>query len=192
MYKVQAVILSIQRIRDNQTRVVMISREYGKITGWWNKKNITGIDIWDLIEVLISRQESKNLIKNIDIQIPGWSKSWNYGRIISFLDTLHMVNKMSIEWSECYTLYEDIAKFITYGKSQDINIGHHTVFQMRILKSLGSMDQGMLGTDPILRYIYDHISDTPLDRILSSSTLKTEHIAKIQQINLHSLYMLER
>jgi hypothetical protein len=45
VYKVQAVILSITRIRDNQTRIVMISREYGKITGWWNKKNITGIDL---------------------------------------------------------------------------------------------------------------------------------------------------
>ena len=170
----------------------MISREYGKITGWWNKKNITGIDLWDIVEVMISRDGSKNTIKNMDILTPGWSRSWNYVRILAFLETLRIVNKMSIEGAECQSLYTDTAGFITYGRHQDMNLGHHTVFQMRILKSLGSMDRAILWDDPILRYIYDHISHTPLDRILSSSNMRTEHIDKIQQANLHSLYMLER
>lgn len=170
----------------------MISQEYGKITGWWNKKNISGIDLGDIIEVLVSRDGGKNQVKNIDIKTPGWSRNWNYVRIVAFLETLHIVNKMSREWSECRSLYEDTAGFITYGRSQDMSLGHHTVFQMRILKSLGSMDRSILGDDPILRYIYDHISHTPLDRILSSSNVRTEHIDKIQQANLHSLYMLER
>jgi hypothetical protein len=73
-----------------------------------------------------------------------------------------------------------------------MNAGHHTVFQMRILKSLGSMDRSILGDDPILGYIYDHIAHTPLERILSSSNMRIEHINQIQQANLHSLYMLER
>jgi hypothetical protein len=170
----------------------MISREYGKITGWWNKKNITGIDLWDIVEVLISRDGSKNTIKSVDILTPGWSKNWSYARIIAFLDTLNIVNKMSIEGNECRSLYGDTEKLITYGRSQDMNPWHHVVFQMRILKTLGSMDRGMLWDDPILIYIYDHISHTPLERILSFSNVRIEHIAKIQQINLHSLYMLER
>ena len=97
VYKIRAVILSITRIRDNQTRIVMISQEYGKITGWWNKKNISGIDLGDIIEVLISRDGSKNQIKNIDIKTPGWSRNWDYVRIVAFLETLRIVNKMSIE-----------------------------------------------------------------------------------------------
>jgi hypothetical protein len=48
----------------------MISQEYGKITGWWNKKNISGIDLGDIIEVLISRDGGKNQVKNIDIKTP--------------------------------------------------------------------------------------------------------------------------
>ena len=97
MYKTNAVILSISRIRDNQTRIVMISQEYGKITGWWNKKNISGIDLGDIIEVLVSRDGGKNQVKNIDIKTPGWSRNWNYVRIVAFLETLHIVNKMSRE-----------------------------------------------------------------------------------------------
>jgi hypothetical protein len=45
LYKFRAIILNINKIRDNNTRIVMLSAEYGKITGWWNKKNITGIDL---------------------------------------------------------------------------------------------------------------------------------------------------
>ena len=97
MYKTNAVILSISRIRDNQTRIVMISQEYGKITGWWSKKNISGIDLGDIIEVLISRDGGKNLVKNIDIKTPGWSRTWNYVRIVAFLETLRIVNQMSRE-----------------------------------------------------------------------------------------------
>ena len=63
---------------------------------------------------------------------------------------------------------------------------------MRILKSLGSMYRAALGDDPILRYIYDNISHTPLERILSSVNVRDEHITQIQKVNLHSLYMLER
>lgn len=97
MYKTNAVILSISRIRDNQTRIVMISQEYGKITGWWSKKNISGIDLGDIIEVLISRDGGKNQVKNIDIKTPGWSRTWNYVRIVAFLETLRIVNQMSRE-----------------------------------------------------------------------------------------------
>lgn len=74
MYRFPAIILSITRIRDNNTRIVLLSREYGKITGWWNKKNITGIDIGDIAEVLISREGTKNTIKNVDIKIHAWNK----------------------------------------------------------------------------------------------------------------------
>ncbi len=37
------------------------------------------------------------MIKNIEIQIPGWSRTWNYVRIVAFLETLKIVNKMSRE-----------------------------------------------------------------------------------------------
>lgn len=192
MYRIQAIILNISRIRENQTRIVMMSREYGKITGWWSKKNISGIDLWDIVEVFILREWSRNTIKNIEIKTPGWSRTWNYIRIVAFMETLRIINKMSMEGIEQSSLYEDIAGFIRYGRTQDMNTGHHTIFQMRILKSLGSMDRATLWDDPILNYIYDHISHTPLERILSSSNVKNEHITKIEQINLHSLYMLER
>ncbi len=192
MYRFPAIILSITKIRDNNTRIVLLSREYGKITGWWNKKNITGIDIGDIVEVLISREGTKNTIKNIDIKIHAWNKWWNYERIIGFLETMHIANKMSLDGHESQSLYDDMYECISLGSRQDMTHAQYTIFQMRILKSLGSMDRSILWDDTILMYIYDNISHTPLERILSASNIKRDHINKIQQINLHSLYMLER
>jgi hypothetical protein len=88
-------------------------------------------------------------------------------------------------------LYEDTSLFIEYSNRENVNLYHYSIFQMRILKALGSMDQEIFGEDAILRYIYKNISHTPLERILSSENLKNEHITQIQKINLHSIYMLE-
>ena len=114
MYKFQAIILNITKIRDNNTRIVMLSAEYGKITGWWNKKNITGIDLGDIIEVLISRDENKNIIKNIDVSKPGWNKSWDYHQIHAFLETLNIITKISIDKIDSHYLFMDVAYLIQY------------------------------------------------------------------------------
>ncbi len=169
----------------------MISREYWKITGWWNKKNITGIDIGDIVEILISRDGNKNTIKDLDLITSWWNKKWDYTTIILFLETISLINKITIDGNDYGMLYEDTSLFIEYSNRENVNLYHYSIFQMRILKALGSMDQEIFGEDAILRYIYKNISHTPLERILSSENLKNEHITQIQKINLHSIYMLE-
>ena len=170
----------------------MISSEYWKITGWWNKKNITGIDLWDIVEGLISRESSRNTIKGVDLLTSWWNKNWDYSKILSFLEILHLVNKISKDWSDCGSLFADTSFFIEYWNREILKPYHYSIFQMRILKSLGTMDPEIIWDDAILRYIYQHISHTPLERILWSSNIKNNHITKIQQINFHSIYMLEK
>lgn len=169
----------------------MISLEYWKITAWWSKKNITGIDIWDIVEVLISREWNKNTIKNMDTIISWWNKTWDYSTIILFLETLSLINRITIDGNDYRSLYEDTSLFIEYGNRENMRLYHYSIFQMRILKALGSMDPEIFWEDRILSYIYQNISHTPLERILSSESVKNEHITQIQKINLHSIYMLE-
>ncbi|NRH21158.1 hypothetical protein HOO68_03880 [Candidatus Gracilibacteria bacterium] len=169
----------------------MISREYGKITGWWNKKNITGIDLGDVIEVLLVRDDNKNTIKNIDLITSGWNRNWNYLQIASFLKTLHIIGQISVDNQETIQLYDDAYFLIRYGLKNLLDHCHYTIFQMRILKSLGSMNPEMLGDDPILKYIYNNISNSPLERILSAN-IKNNHISIIEQINLNSIYSLRQ
>lgn len=169
----------------------MMTREYWKITGWWNKKNITGIDLWDVIEVIISREGTKNSIKNLDLVTSWWNRDWSYLQISYFLKTLKTISQISIEGQECTILYDDTYFLIRYGLKNPMTQCHYSIFQMRILKSLGSMNPELFENDPILKYIYNNISTTPLERILSAN-IKNIHIETIEQINLNSLYTLER
>lgn len=191
MYRFRAIILNITRIRDNNTRIVMLTREYWKITWWWSKKNITGIDLWDVVEVLISRDENKNTIKNVDFVTSWWNKNWNYPQIFSFLKTLHIINQISIDNHECFQLFDDTYFLIRYGIKNILNSDQYTIFQMRILKSLWSMNPDILGNDPILQYIYKNITHSPLERVLSAN-IKNNHINIIEQANLNSIYTLKQ
>lgn len=191
MYRFRAIILNITRIRDNNTRIVMLTREYWKITWWWSKKNITGIDLWDVVEVLISRDENKNTIKNVDFVTSWWNKNWNYSQIFSFLKTLHIINQISIDNHECFQLFDDTYFLIRYGIKNILNSDQYTIFQMRVLKSLWSMNPDILGNDPILQYIYKNITHSPLERVLSAN-IKNNHINIIEQANLNSIYTLKQ
>ena len=170
----------------------MLSPEYGKITGWWNKKNITGIDLWDIVEVCILRDNSKNTIKQLDPICPWWNKEWKYTQIHNFLETLHLASKISMDGSDSKHLYHDLTFLIEYGTKKQLSMEHFTMFQMRMLKNLGSMNPEMFMDDPVLMYIYDNISHSPLERILSSSNVRNDHIEKIKKINLHSIYLLQQ
>ncbi len=191
MYRFRAIILNITRIRDNNTRIVMLTREYWKITWWWSKKNITGIDLWDVVEVLISRDKNKNTIKNVDFVTSWWNKNWNYSQIFSFLKTLHIINQISIDNHECFQLFDDTYFLIRYGIKNVLNSDQYTIFQMRVLKSLWSMNPDILGNDPILQYIYKNITHSPLERVLSAN-IKNNHINIIEQANLNSIYTLKQ
>jgi len=191
VYRFRAIILNITRIRDNNTRIVMLTREYWKITWWWSKKNITGIDLWDVVEVLISRDENKNTIKNVDFVTSWWNKNWNYSQIFSFLKTLHIINQISIDNHECFQLFDDTYFLIRYGIKNILNSDQYTIFQMRVLKSLWSMNPDILGNDPILQYIYKNITHSPLERVLSAN-IKNNHINIIEQANLNSIYTLKQ
>jgi hypothetical protein len=169
----------------------MLTREYWKITWWWSKKNITGIDLWDVVEVLISRDKNKNTIKNVDFVTSWWNKNWNYSQIFSFLKTLHIINQISIDNHECFQLFDDTYFLIRYGIKNVLNSDQYTIFQMRVLKSLWSMNPDILGNDPILQYIYKNITHSPLERVLSAN-IKNNHINIIEQANLNSIYTLKQ
>lgn len=190
MYRIQALILNIQQIRDSQTRIILLSEEYGKISVWWYKKNISGIDLGDIVEVIVSRSSSKNIIHEIRTQYSAWNKSWNYATIHSFLDTLKIISSITVEWMEYRWIYQDAKELIQSIQTKDLSLSHYVIFQMRMLKRIGSMDSQGFTDEPILHYIYENISKTPLEKIFSSQKFRDGDIEKIQKANWQSLYLL--
>jgi recombinational DNA repair protein (RecF pathway) len=89
VYRVNAIILYRQPIRDNHIRTVLFSEEFGRITAWEKRQEIG--DIGNMVEVLIERIAGQNQIKKLDIRHALSTDSWSYKELIEYLKLLHIL-----------------------------------------------------------------------------------------------------
>lgn len=66
---------------------------------------------------------------------------------------------------------------------ESITLDSIDLIQMRIFKLLGSLNPDFFQEDSVLRYMYQKITETPLERILNSQPLKSHHKKIIEKSN---------
>ncbi|MBB1554135.1 hypothetical protein HG442_001845 [Candidatus Gracilibacteria bacterium] len=185
MYTFDAIILEKNILREKQIRIVVLTKEYGKIT-LWHKKQITGVDIGDIARVVVRRENSMNYIKSIDTKLYLIHKNWNYNSLFSFLSlikTLRFCVASEESSSQIFSDYECVLRIT----GDSISLDCCQLLQMRIFKHLGSLNPDFFQEDAILRYMYQKITETPLDRILKAQPLQSHHKEIIEKSNLFSL-----
>lgn len=192
MYRFKAIILQIDRIRDGYTRFLVLSQEYGKVSAWYHKKDISWIDLGDLTEIVISREGGINHVRHIESLTPSWIQDATYQGVVAFLETLKIITLVTIEWSDDRGIYRDIRDLITLWHRLSLKSDHYIIFQMRILHKIGYMDPNRFSHCPILKYIYQHIASTPLEKILQSQNIKKPQLEQIQETNWYTLHMLQQ
>jgi recombinational DNA repair protein (RecF pathway) len=190
VFRFQAIILRISHIHEQKTYIVLLSQEYGRCTSWWNKKNISGFDIGDIVEVFIHRDGSVNIIKNMELKLSAWDHCSSYEQIIGFLETIKIISHISIESGWANEVFTETMKLIRFRDKNTIEQLHYTLFQMRILKQAWFLDESRFQSSPVLRYMYSHITTTPLEKILTTRNVSTSDISIIHDSNLHTLYSL--
>jgi len=92
MFRSKGIVLNIQKIRDNQIRIVLFTREYGKIT-CWSKKQISA-DIGCIISIFIERKGNQNLLKTHETLASAGDMFQKYDEVICFLQLLDSLNLM--------------------------------------------------------------------------------------------------
>jgi len=184
MYTLDAIILDIQSIRDKQVRLVLFTREYGKISAWIYK-NISGVDIGDIAHVVIERRESINRIRHIESRYFIGKKRWTYAPLISFLEILKTLYHHTSDEDIHMHIFDDylvLLQDVTACTEED----HSLLVQTRFLKMLGSLDPQFFHASRVLQYIYNTISTTPLERILASRALHEEEKKILRAAHLHA------
>lgn len=185
MYTFDAIILEKNILREKQIRIVVLTKEYGKIT-LWHKKHITGVDIGDIARVVVRRENSMNYIKSIDTKLYLIHKKWNYNSLFSFLSlikTLRFCVASEESSSQIFSDYERVLRIM----GDSISLDCCQLLQMRIFKHLGSLNPDFFQEDAVLRYMYQKITETPLERILKAQPLQSHHKEIIEKSNLFSL-----
>lgn len=113
-------------------------------------------------------------------------KQWTYETLFAFLSLIKTLHFCIASEESAARIFTDYKKTI-FLMDNMISSDACRLLQMRIFKHLGSLNPEFFQNDKILKYMYDNISHTPLERILKVQPLKTEHKNIIEKSNLFSL-----
>ncbi|MBP9779174.1 hypothetical protein KBD33_00955 [Candidatus Gracilibacteria bacterium] len=172
MFKTNGFILNIQKIRDSYFRIILVTREYGRIS-CWHKIKSCGYDIGDVIHISIERIGNNNTIKSVDTVLSVSGQNWNYHSIISFLDLISLLEKTLPESMLHVSIFDDYITLIKILHSETTvpDRYHFLLLKIRILKTLGILNPREMHNEPIGRYIINNIRNTPIQLLLKSRKL---------------------
>lgn len=167
MFRTHAIILSNQRIRDQFTRIVLFTKEFGKIHCWYKKWNIP--DIATICEVTIEREKWFNSIKTFEKQIiPEALSPFQYHELIELLKILYILNITLPDSVEHRSIFDDIEMCLTCHFLSRDRSQFYLLIQARILKKLWYLDRERFEKTPLERYIYDNLDQSSIKNLSES------------------------
>lgn len=199
MFRSQVIVLYIQKIRDDRTRLILFSKEYGRIT-CWSKKQVLS-DIGNIASVLMERKWRENYLKSIDTIVSVDLMLESYEEISHFLDMIKTLYNLLPESVEQRWLYDDIHELLRIFPDRRIlnmrqeifsiwNIQLFILIHIRILKKLGFLNQWLFHGSDILRYIYHHVEKKLIREIADGKSLEQNLIESLKKIILQTHYSL--
>ena len=199
MFRSQVIVLYIQKIRDDRTRLILFSKEYGRIT-CWSKKQVLS-DIGNIASVLMERKWRENYLKSIDTIVSVDLMLESYEEISHFLDMIKTLYNLLPESVEQRWLYDDIHELLRIFPDRRIlnmrqeifsiwNIQLFILIHIRILKKLGFLNQWLFHGSDILEYIYHHVEKKLIREIIDGKSLEQNLIESLKKIILQTHYSL--
>lgn len=199
MFRSQVIVLYIQKIRDDRTRLILFSKEYGRIT-CWSKKQVLS-DIGNIASVLMERKWRENYLKSIDTIVSVDLMLESYEEISHFLDMIKTLYNLLPESVEQRWLYDDIHELLRIFPDRRIlnmrqeifsiwNIQLFILIHIRILKKLGFLNQWLFHGSDILQYIYHHVEKKLIREIVDGKSLEQNLIESLKKIILQTHYSL--
>ena len=188
-YTVHALVLAKYEIRDREKSYTLLTREYGKITGFYKEpKAWANADIGSLIEVLIETKLSSNTLKTIQ-PITGVSTEFlKYENVHEYLLIIEGLRRQipdgAGEW-----VYEEFMILFSLNQVKDELYATHFSHLLFLLKlRLLSHFQGIWWS-----VIIDNPLISKLDRLASTHTLnellRIQGIPQIAKTQIHTLFL---
>lgn len=190
MFKTTGLVLRIQKIRDHNFRIILLTREYGKVTCWHKTKNC-GYDMGDIINISLLRTNGTNTIQTIDNVLSLSWKTWNYDWIIWFLELLWLMTKGLPESMPYPWIFDDFEALVKNLRvTEGIREIHFILLKLRFLKHIWILDERNSDCSPIIDYIYSNIRTAPIQKLMLAKTPDRaiqEHLENTIKFSLSTL-----
>lgn len=168
MFQTPAIVLHTQRIRDQQARVILFTREFWRITTWHKKRSLP--DTGSSIVASIERNWWENILSSYDTMKTLLLDTLSYERIVSFLALLKDLYTLLPEGMIQLWIYEDIDLLIKKWLHTVSDDGL-LLSQFRMIKKLGYIWEDSSWWDEVSVYIHKNISMKSMESILSTKPL---------------------
>lgn len=165
VFKDEAIVLKIEKIRDKELLYTLFTKTYGKIRA--NKKyskTEKSIDLWNMINFEIITKENVKIhkIKNIKIKSSfNKERNKNFSEINMYMMILAQINKNIPDWLAFVEIFEIIEKINLYEKIDEIKM---LLWYLKIKNVLWDLD--INSENIIIKKILKFISNSKIDEIL--------------------------
>jgi recombinational DNA repair protein (RecF pathway) len=189
LYSAHALVLAKYEIKDREKSYILLTREYGKITGFY-KEPRSGVyaDIGSLIEVLIETKLKTNTLKSIQSISAISTEFLKYESVHEYLLILEGVRRQlpdsAGEW-----IYEEFAPLFTNApidQEQYASQFSHLLFllKLRLLSHFQGIPGSITSIDPLI---------SKLDRLAGTNTLtqllRIQGIPLSAKTQIHTLFL---
>lgn len=183
MFRARALVLNIQKIRDQQVRIILFSYEFGKIHCWIKKD--PWVDIGNLVSVVLERKWNENHTKSIEVTASIEDYLKTYDEVTSYLYFIQKLNKILPEWVEQKNIYTDIERIfsiLSTKKPWVWIIQLIILLNIRILKMLWYLDKSLFIHSSVLLYIFEYIDLRSIDALYNGKNLDDPLLEELRTI----------
>jgi recombinational DNA repair protein (RecF pathway) len=179
MFRCKSVIIHSQRIRDNQSRIILFTGEFWKVTTWYKKKDIP--ESGSIVEAFIERKGDINTLIRIENTLISREENWSYQEVFSLLSLLKTLYHWLPEWLAQKGIFEDIEVCFStlplcHEREQFLLLIH-----ARTMKILWYLKEDFYKNSPLTSYIYKKIDTCAVRSLRESKIIEYQERALIQR-----------
>lgn len=189
LYSAHALVLAKYEIKDREKSYILLTREYGKITGFYKEpKSGVYADIGSLIEVLIETKLSTNTLKSIQSISAISTELLKYESVHEYLLILEGLRRQVPDNAGEWIYQEFVPLFTEAPVDQKLYASHfsHLLFllKLRLLTHFQGIPGSLTTCDPLI---------SKLDRLAGTNTLtellRIQGIPLSAKTQIHTLFL---
>ncbi len=186
MFKIDAIVLKKNYIKENNIIITLFSKDFGKINVWFKESKLKSpIDIWNIINCLVKTKNNINICDSYKIKICIDYSNLNFKSIQNILDLLNYIYQLIPENLPLEDIFNDYKYCTSFLEKNDLNTKIIELLKLKLIKKTWiSLDHNKKSDN--LKRLNNVISKFNFDKILNIQGINLDLIQEIYNYNKES------
>ncbi len=187
MFRTQAIILQKNIIHPKKTRVILFTREYGKLHVWYRRMPHEIGDTGAILNVGIDRRDGINFLSHTSVHATLIPLEHTYNELILLLELIRVMSLILPDGMAQEQIFDDYGEIYSRIDDAECLKKNITIFLFRLLKMTGVLNPEPFRNQSPLNAIYTHIDRVHIRTILASEKLSHDQLDDMKRYAFSSL-----